>query len=221
MTAFLNARGMTLIEVMVATVTSTVVMAGMMVVFNAGRNAYDLTEAKVTIREEIRKAFEVMTSDLKFANIRSVCTDDAANGCPGALASQLTFSPNPNYDPGTGQMNWGVDVAYKWTRTAAGSPLYRCAPATAVPPACRVIANRVVAASFIPLHANETRYGASSLEQVSFYNAGPPLTPAFSNDMPAMVDVTLSIAAARTTMSAAIPAFAPNTMRMLLRNPQQ
>ena len=221
------ARGFQLAELLVVTVTSTVVLGAILVVFNAGRRAYFTTDAKVTVREEARKALERIAQDLADAKLLQACTAATGNTCPNTTAAYLRFRrPTTDaatlYNAATNGPTWeATDVAYRWARGANGAPasLVRCSPANdpVTSTNCRPVAFRVTALQFIPLPNNTTLsppYSAS----VSFFQANET-TPNVAT-LPGVVDVTITIAPAvtETSRQVVLPA---STMRVLLRNPQR
>ncbi len=222
---------MTLVEVLVVGVASMVVMGGIGTVFLAGRNAYFTTDAKISGREQIRQAYDYLERDLQDARILSFCNDETGNGCPGGVAAKLRVQLPVLLDPsnqgsffdGT-KVNWDIanPVTYQWRRGAGAPPaptaLNRC-----VGGICHPIAPRATNITFVPVPADGTTVYPATPPASPFYGPGPAFIPTFaSTAMPALVDITIQVASAQTSMSPRVPRFQPaNPFRIRLRNIQQ
>jgi prepilin-type N-terminal cleavage/methylation domain-containing protein len=207
-----NRCGVNLIELMIVSVISTIILAGLWVVFSAGRNTYFTTEAKLSMREQTRKVFHVLSLDLRDARLSSWCLD-LSNSCTGGLAASLVFQEPISADPFFDDegIHWAADdVAYKWTNTpGTPTPLYRCSPAGEVPPSakCWVLANRVTALTITPLPTT----GAPYPSPVNDFSAVSSPTNA--------VTMSITIAPERYERSGSVPAYQSQT-RVVLLNPQ-
>ena len=139
--------GLALLELLVVGAAFSLILAALFSSLVVGRNAYLSAEALVQVQEESRRAFQVVTQELRKAgNVNR----------PGA--QRLDFQIARDYDTACGGICWGTEsgvLPNGWIHyvvDAAGARLMRCLSANRddLMPAnfagCRVLANNVSAA---------------------------------------------------------------------------
>jgi len=119
-------KGLTLIEILVATVISTILIFAVFQVMEVGRSSWLRGDVVVELRQEIIKTFMRMESELKETRPAQISLGSGTSG------SSLTFKiPQDNNGDGTildasGNIEWSGNITYalnganQITRTASG-----------------------------------------------------------------------------------------------------
>jgi len=119
-------KGLTLIEILVATVISTILIFAVFQVMEVGRSSWFRADVVVELRQEIIKTFMRMESELKETRPAQISLGSGTSG------SSLTFKiPQDNNGDGTildasGNIEWSGNITYalnganQITRTASG-----------------------------------------------------------------------------------------------------
>jgi len=101
-------RGVTLVELMIAMVISTIVLLGVATVYSSTKRSYKVQEEMARLQENARYAFNAMASDIRGAGFV---------GCNPKITSLLDDS-KPEFDPALYDFQAGVDG---WEFTATGT----------------------------------------------------------------------------------------------------
>jgi len=119
-------KGLTLIEILVATVIFTILIFAVFQVMEVGRSSWFRADVVVELRQEIIKTFMRMESELKETRPAQISLGSGTSG------SSLTFKiPQDNNGDGTildasGNIEWSGNITYalnganQITRTASG-----------------------------------------------------------------------------------------------------
>lgn len=161
----MNARGLTLLELLIVLVIFGGIMGVLLISFLIGRSSYVSADAYIQVQQEARRAFDAMVKELRgTANIDTELT--AANGdTPAGGATRLNFQLDRGYNVSGCTPNaicWGNDTANGgWVHYVRnGTQLVRCqsgSPDTIITDfsSCRVVANTVQA--FLVDYTNSNR----------------------------------------------------------------
>ncbi len=104
-------RGLSLIELMVALLISTLLVLGLMQVFGASRAAYQLSQGMARTQENARFAMDYLQRDLRMVGHFGCANDQARKQTPGSLLSHI--------NSGTAQLDFVQAVqGYEATGTA-------------------------------------------------------------------------------------------------------
>ena len=101
-------RGVTLVELMIAMVISTIVLLGVATVYSSTKRSYKVQEEMARLQENARYAFNAMASDIRGAGFV---------GCNPKINSLLDDT-DTNFDPALYDFQAGVDG---WEFTATGT----------------------------------------------------------------------------------------------------
>lgn len=107
------AKGMSLIELMVALLIGTILVLGLVEVFAASRTAYQMSEGMARVQENSRFAMDYLQRDLRMVGHFGCVNDQSHLQTAGELHSHL--------DPALEQLQFGVSVqGYEAQGTAPG-----------------------------------------------------------------------------------------------------
>ena len=109
MLAMNKTRGVTLIELMIALVISTIVLLGVATVYSSTKRSYKVQEEMARLQENARYAFAVMAQDIRGAGFV---------GCNPKINSLLDET-DPDFDYALYDFQAGVD-GWEYTATATG-----------------------------------------------------------------------------------------------------
>lgn len=96
-----RARGVTLVELMIAMVISTIVLLGVGTVYSSSKRSYKVQEEMARLQENARYAFNVMSRDIRGAGFV---------GCNPTINSMLN-SNSPLFDFQAGIEGWEFDAS--------------------------------------------------------------------------------------------------------------
>lgn len=108
MFAIHKTRGVTLVELMIAMVISTIVLLGVATVYSSTKRSYKVQEEMARLQENARYAFNAMANDIRGAGFV---------GCNPKINSLLDET-DPGFDPALYDFQAGVDG---WEFTATGT----------------------------------------------------------------------------------------------------
>ena len=108
MFAMHKTRGVTLVELMIAMVISTIVLLGVATVYSSTKRSYKVQEEMARLQENARYAFAAMANDIRGAGFV---------GCNPKITSLLDET-DPSFDPALYDFQAGVDG---WEYTATGT----------------------------------------------------------------------------------------------------
>jgi len=108
MSAIKKTRGVTLVELMIAMVISTIVLLGVATVYSSTKRSYKVQEEMARLQENARYAFATMASDIRGAGFV---------GCNPKITSLLDEADS-DFDPALYDFQAGVDG---WEFTATGT----------------------------------------------------------------------------------------------------
>lgn len=113
---FQSARGMSLVELMIALVIGTILMLGVVQVFGASRAAYQLSEGMGRSQENARFAMDFLQRDIRMAGHFGCVNDQAhARNVPPGMTTTFATPPHPGLD-------FGVSIqGYEANATAPGA----------------------------------------------------------------------------------------------------
>jgi type IV pilus assembly protein PilW len=97
-----HARGVTLVELMIAMVISTIVLLGVATVYSSTKRSYKVQEEMARLQENARYAFNVMSRDIRGAGFV---------GCNPTINSLLNTTDDALYDFQAGVEGWEFDAA--------------------------------------------------------------------------------------------------------------
>jgi type IV pilus assembly protein PilW len=97
-----RSRGVTLVELMIAMVISTIVLLGVGTVYSSTKRSYKVQEEMARLQENARYAFNVMSRDIRGAGFI---------GCNPTLNSLLNSSNSALFDFQAGVEGWEFDAA--------------------------------------------------------------------------------------------------------------
>lgn len=92
---FRNARGMSLIELMVALLIGTILVLGLVEVFAASRTAYQMSEGMARVQENSRFAMDYLQRDLRMGGHFGCVNDQSHLQTAGELQSHFENTDNP------------------------------------------------------------------------------------------------------------------------------
>ena len=97
-----RARGVTLVELMIAMVISTIVLLGVATVYSSTKRSYKVQEEMARLQENARYAFNAMSRDIRGAGFI---------GCNPTLNSMLNTTDDALFDFQAGVEGWEFDAA--------------------------------------------------------------------------------------------------------------
>ena len=95
-------RGVTLVELMIAMVISTIVLLGVATVYSSTKRSYKVQEEMARLQENARYAFNAMSRDIRGAGFI---------GCNPTLNSLLNTTDDALFDFQAGVEGWEFDAA--------------------------------------------------------------------------------------------------------------
>ncbi|WP_235872522.1 PilW family protein [Pseudoxanthomonas winnipegensis] len=90
-----HALGLSLIELMIALLIGSILMLGVIQVFSASRNAYQLSQGMARVQENGRFAMDYLQRDVRMVGHYGCVNDQARLQTPGLLTSYVTGGDNP------------------------------------------------------------------------------------------------------------------------------
>jgi prepilin-type N-terminal cleavage/methylation domain-containing protein len=119
-------RGYTLAEMMVVCVIVGLVMASLLSLVMAGRQAYWFGTTQVDSQQTVRVAMERMVKDIREAGYEPVAPESDPASCPSATNYPLyTTVPCYRFYPITGQSATALTLQYNWNASTCANP---CTP---------------------------------------------------------------------------------------------
>ncbi|WP_428992250.1 PilW family protein [Pseudoxanthomonas suwonensis] len=101
--------GMSLLELMIAVLIGTILLIGLVQVFNASRAAYQLSEGMGRVQENARFAMDYLQRDLRMAGHYGCVNDQSHLQVPGALVTHFGAAPPFGLDFGTSVVGYDAD----------------------------------------------------------------------------------------------------------------
>jgi type IV pilus assembly protein PilW len=121
--------GMSLLELMIAVLIGTILLIGLVQVFNASRAAYQLSEGMGRVQENARFAMDYLQRDLRMAGHFGCVNDQSHLQVPGALATHFGATPPVGLDFGTSVVGYDADDTAPGDVLALGSEATTWTPA--------------------------------------------------------------------------------------------
>lgn len=134
--SILRAKGVSLIELMIALAIGTVLLLGLVQVFAASRAAYQLSEGLSRVQENGRFAVDYLQRDLRMAGHMGCVNDQARFQATPVGFKSLFVTPVDNFTAGDYRARFDVAVqAYNANGTAPGNTVNLAAPTAGWTPA--------------------------------------------------------------------------------------
>ncbi len=164
-----NARGVSLIELMIALLIGSLLILGLVEVFAASRTAYQMSEGMARVQENSRFAMDYLQRDLRMAGHFGCVNDQSHMQSPGELHSHFSELDGP--------LNFTASVqGYEAADTAPGKTVTLSAPADgwvpALPAFLTGLANKPLPGSDVVV----LRYLSSDGVPITAFTAAPGTT---------------------------------------------
>ncbi len=118
-----GAGGFSLVEVLIATVISTIVLIGLYQMYNANRRTYAKGEVKINIQQNARAAVDLVSRELRMIGydpshtlplLGATNPGTTQRAIQDATATSIRFIADVNDPAGTGPDRWGDMVEYTY-----------------------------------------------------------------------------------------------------------
>lgn len=153
-----HAQGLSLIELMIALLIGSILMIGVIQVFAASRNAYQLSQGMARVQENGRFAMDFLQRDVRMVGHYGCVNDQARLQTPGLLTSHVTAGDNP--------LNFAISLqGYEANGTAPGASVNLASPSAGWQPGLPAY-----------LSGLNPKPGSDIIVLRFFYGSGAPIT---------------------------------------------